>query len=200
MKNRVAAKPPTWFVSEWLKEKGLKQADLVAKTGYLKGDVSLWVNERRRFNADVLEAFAKAIGVSPADLLRPPTAAASRESLLVGKVGAGSEVHRFDEGVVLKGVEPPPGIGPCNAAEVEGDSMYPMESGWLIFYGPEHQGIPEACVGKLSVVQIKDGPTLVKYLKRGSRKGLWRLESWNAPAREDVKVAWAARVLDIRPR
>jgi len=53
---------------------------------------------------------------------------------------------------------------------------------------------------KLSVVQVKDGPILLKTLKRARRKGLFRLESWNAPPREDVAVQWAAKVLDIRPR
>jgi len=76
----------------------------------------------------------------------------------------------------------------------------PLQEGWLIFYGPEHQGVAEECLGKLCVVQVKDGPTLLKTLKRGSRKGLFRLESWNAPPREDVRLAWAARVIDIRPR
>ncbi len=83
---------------------------------------------------------------------------------------------------------------PCDCAS------YPLQEGWLIFYGPEHQGVSDDCMGKLCVVQVKDGATLLKTLKRGSRKGLFRLESWNAPPREDVKLAWAARVIDIRPR
>src|ERR1700722_10820524 len=79
-------------------------------------------------------------------------------------------------------------------------ASYPLQEGWLIFYGPEHQGVAEDCMGKLCVVQVKDGATLLKTVKRGSRKGLFRLESWNAPPREDVKLVWAARVIDIRPR
>jgi len=122
------------------------------------------------------------------------------EALLVGKVGAGSEITRFDDGTALAGIEPPPGLDAPNVAEISGDSQYPLQEGWLIFYGAEHQGVAEDCLGKLCVVQVKDGPTLLKTLKRGSRKGLFRLESWNAPPREDVKLLWAARVLDIRPR
>jgi hypothetical protein len=122
------------------------------------------------------------------------------EALLVGKVGAGSEIIRFDEGTVLAGIEAPPGVDAPNVAEISGDSQYPLQEGWLIFYGPEHQGVAEECLGKLCVVQVKDGPTLLKTLKRGSRRGLFRLESWNAPPREDVKIVWAARVIDIRPR
>jgi len=126
--------------------------------------------------------------------------AARPEALLVGKVGAGSEIIRFDDGTALVGVEAPPGIDAPNVAEISGDSQYPLQEGWRIFYGPEHQGITEDCLGKLCVVQVKDGPTLLKTLKRGGRKGLFRLESWNAPPREDVKLVWAARVVFIQPR
>jgi phage repressor protein C with HTH and peptisase S24 domain len=150
-----------------------------------------------------LVPLARALGVSPDWLFdeRGPANVLKPQALLVGKVGAGAEIHRFEEGVVLASIEAPPGLGDCNAAEVEGDSMYPqLEAGWTVFYGPEHQGIPEECVGRLCVVQVKDGPILLKKLMRGSRKGLWRLESWNAPLRDDVKVDWAAKVLDIRPK
>jgi hypothetical protein len=126
--------------------------------------------------------------------------AVAAEALLVGKVGAGSEIIRFDEGTVLAGIEAPAGVDAPNVAEISGDSQYPLQEGWLIFYGPEHQGVAEDCMGKLCVVQVKDGPTLLKTVKRGTRRGLFRLESWNAPPREDVKLVWAARVIDIRPR
>lgn len=123
-----------------------------------------------------------------------------REAVLVGKVGAGAEVIRFEEGTVLAGIEMPAGVDAPNVAEISGESQYPLQEGWLIFYGPEHQGVAEELIGKLCVVEVKDGPTLLKTLKRGSRKGLFRLESWNAPPREDLKLVWAARVVDIRPR
>ena len=150
-----------------------------------------------------LSYLAQALGVS-GDWLATGRHARPRigrpESLLVGKVGAGSEIIRFDDGTALAGVDAPPGIEAPNVAEISGDSQYPLQEGWRIFYGPEHQGIAEECLGKLCVVQVKDGPTLLKTLKRGSRRGLFRLESWNAPPREDVKLVWAARVVFIQPR
>jgi len=191
---------PRWFVAEWLKEKGLKQADLANATGHDKSEVSLWINGHRRFNADVLEQFARVIGVQPADLLRPPSAVQQPEALYVGKVGAGAEVYRFDEGAVLEGVRTDFLRDAPNVAEIEGDSQYPLKDRWRIFYGPENQGVSEKCIGQLCVVQVKDGPTLLKTLKRGKRKGRWNLESWNAPTREDVELVWAALVEGIQPR
>lgn len=188
---------PGWFAREWLAAKGIRQAEVAARTGHDKSEISLWVNGGRRFNTDVLREFAEVMGIQPADLLRLP-GARETEALLVGKVGAGAEITRFDEGVVLAGMDLTAGLGP-NVAEISGDSQYPLQDGWRVAYGPEHQGVSERCVGELCVVQVQDGPTLLKTLKRGSRKGLWRLESWNAPPREDVKLAWAALVNGILP-
>lgn len=123
-----------------------------------------------------------------------------REALLVGKVGAGAEIHRFDHPDVLAGYPLPEGIEAPNVAEIEGDSQYPLRPGWLIFYGPENQGVDDGCMGELCVLQVVDGPTLLKTPKKGSKKGLFRLESWNAPPREDVKLAWCAPVKMILPR
>jgi len=63
---------PSWYVREWLLSRNLRQADLVSRTEFNKSQVSEFVNGRHRFNADVLQAFAEAIGVEAADLLRPP--------------------------------------------------------------------------------------------------------------------------------
>lgn len=61
-----------WFVKEWLVHKNLRQKDLVARTDWNKSQINEWVNEKERWNRDVLFAFAHAIGVEPSDLLRLP--------------------------------------------------------------------------------------------------------------------------------
>jgi transcriptional regulator with XRE-family HTH domain len=61
-----------WYAKEWIAHKGLRQSDIVARTPFNKGQVSEYVNGKRRWNQDVLEAFANAIGVEWDDLLRPP--------------------------------------------------------------------------------------------------------------------------------
>lgn len=63
---------PGWFVREWLEFKGLRQKDLVSRTDWNKSQINEWVNGKQRWNRDVLHAFAHAIGVEPADLLKPP--------------------------------------------------------------------------------------------------------------------------------
>ncbi len=122
---------------------------------------------------------------------------------MVGSVGAGSLILPFDEyapGQGYKFVESPEDAPlDCVAVEVKGDSMYPIEDGWLLFYRRTQDGVPDECVNKLCVLKVVDGPTLVKRLRKGSKPGSFSLESWNAPAQFDVQLEWAARVLDIRP-
>lgn len=188
-------------IKETLAELGKSQQWLADQVGIKQPSINAII-QRPDLKTRHTVRIAKALGVTP-DWLETgrgeKRTGGRSQALIVGKVGAGAEIHRLEEGVVLASIEPPSGVGDCNAAEIEGDSMHPLQDGWLIFYGEEHRGIPDECVGKLCVLQVKDGPTLLKTLKRGTRKGFWRLESWNAPAREDVKVEWAAKVIDIRP-
>jgi transcriptional regulator with XRE-family HTH domain len=202
-RNSLAAR-----IAQAMKSAGLNQPGLAKAASRHRAPVSQQVVQHllsgRNGTSKHLPAMAEALGVSLDWLATgkgsPRGGRRRAEALLVGKVGAGSEIIRFDEGTVLAGIEAPAGVDAPNVAEISGDSQYPLQEGWLIFYGPEHQGVAEECLGKLWVVQVKDGPTLLKTLKRGTRKGLFRLESWNAPPREDVKLVWAARVIDIRPR
>lgn len=186
-----------------LSELGKSQRWLAEQIGIKQPSINAIIKGEKARGTKYLVEIAAALEVSPEWLSAErgqkfPNA--SPQALLVGKVGAGAEVTRFDDGTVLEGIDPPPGAPNCNAAVISGDSMHPLQDGWIVFYGQEFQGVPESAIGKMAIVQVKDGPILLKTLKPGSRKGLWRLESWNAPAREDVKVEWAAKVIDIRPR
>ena len=120
------------------------------------------------------------------------------EAVLVGEVGAGEKVVRFDDGTVLEGIDAPVGHPGCCAARIRGHSMKPLEPGWLVFYAGEHQGDPADHVNKLCAVGLEDGSTYIKKLKR--ERGKWRLDSWNADPIEDAQVAWASPIIEIRPR
>lgn len=122
---------------------------------------------------------------------------------IVCYVGAGAEVFAIDDnaqGNGLEQVDAPIGMEDCVGAIIEGNSMFPLRNGWLIFWERDQAGVPEECVGQLCVCQVKDGPLLVKDLRKGSKRGLYRLESWNAETREDVELEWASKIREIRPR
>jgi phage repressor protein C with HTH and peptisase S24 domain len=138
-------------------------------------------------------------------LPQPPKTAGSTVPL-VGYVGAGAAIHPFDDhekGSGLDDVDAPPGHnGAMVAVQVRGDSMYPAyHEGDLIFYARTTTGvIPELCVGHECVVEVENGPTLVKQVERGSRAGRFTLVSYNAAPMVDVKLAWATPVAWIDKR
>lgn len=122
---------------------------------------------------------------------------------VVGYVGAGAEMLPFDDSPVgggLERVEAPVGEEGCVAVVIRGESMHPLKEGWLIFYRRDAEGVESDCIGELCVVKISDGATMLKTVQRDPAPGLWRLESWNAPTREGVRLEWASRVLEIRPK
>lgn len=161
-------------------------------------------NGTRGFKRDSAVQYAKKFKVSVEWLLTGSGASKRATKVpVICYIGAGSEVHPIDDhaqGRGLEEVDPPQGVTGCVAAIIRGDSMHPLKDGWLIFWTRDHEGVPEDCLGKLCVVEIVNGPTMVKEVHKGSKKGLYDLHSWNAPLRKDVKLSWAAKVLDIRQR
>ncbi|MDP1628825.1 MAG: helix-turn-helix domain-containing protein [Parvibaculum sp.] len=123
---------------------------------------------------------------------------------VVGYVGAGAEVHPVDDHAMGEGFDTvDAGTLPSDAVAlmIRGDSMYPLEDGWVIVYRRDRDGVPSACLNRLCVVKVaNDGPTLIKKIRRGSEKNTYTLESWNAPPRENQTLDWAAPVEDIKPR
>lgn len=122
---------------------------------------------------------------------------------IVAYIGAGAEVfpiNDYPKGGAVEFVDPPPFTDrSLVAARVRGDSMYPIQDGWIVFWAEGAASVPQDCINKLCAVQITDGPCLVKILRPGSTPNLFTLESWNAPLRSNVVLDWAARIVDIRP-
>lgn len=191
---------------------GLTQAELAKSFGIEPKAISQWERENMlakrkptRPDIDKIPALAERLGVTVEWLLTgkstPPTLP---HVPVVGYVGAGAEVIPIDDHVKGQGIDEAPPFpgqdGPAVAVRVRGDSMLPeIEDGCTLYYSRTRDGVPQACLGRLCVVQVHDGPVLVKRLERGSRNGFFRLRSSNASTRDDVKLDWAAKVLAILP-
>lgn len=190
-----------------LKHSGMTQIALAKAVGIAQPTVHKLLQPKAQGSSHVAK-IAHALGVSPLWLEAgtPPMLPASdvpRMIAVAGYVGAGAEVHAIDDHVRGAGIDeapPPPGFeGSCVAVKVRGDSMYPLlDDGWVLYYANEHAGVSDDAVGRLCVAKTVDGTVFVKRLRRGSRKGLWRLESLNAPPIEDVKLEWAAPIIAMR--
>lgn len=121
-------------------------------------------------------------------------AAEPHTAKISGRVGAGAEVFPIDAdgGDVT---DAPPGFPPDGlAVEVHGDSQLPVYGpGDIIFCSSPRSGKAISdLIGLPCVVQVADGPVLLKTVIPGSRKGTWTLLSANAPERLDQKLEWAA--------
>lgn len=162
-------------------------------------------NGTRGIRNDVAKRYAAFFRVDEGWLLTGKGKSAVNEEIpVVGYVGAGAEVHPVDDHAMGDGFDTVAGGAlPADAVAliVRGDSMYPIEDGWIIVYRRDRDGVPSKCVNRLCVVKVaNDGPTLIKKVRRGSEKNTWTLESWNAPARENQLLDWAAPVEAIKPR
>lgn len=188
------------MLKEWLhralKQAGISQAalsrSLTERLGRSidRAAVNKMLTGQRAIFADELLAASEITG------LPPPFAVEGPRIKVVGHVGAGAEVFPFDDyaqGDGLEELEPFP--TDAVAVMVKGDSMYPRYfEGERIIY-VQDGGSPADYIGQECIVKLEDGRMLLKIMRKGSRKGLFTLESWNAAPIEDQKIEWAAPVL-----
>ncbi|MFA7647288.1 MAG: S24 family peptidase [Phenylobacterium sp.] len=122
---------------------------------------------------------------------------------VIGRVGANPD------GVVLlrsgqAGQEftpiPPGGTAKAVALRVVGHSMRGLADDGALIYFEDQRTRPTAdMLGQVVVLETDTDEVLVKRLRRGSRAGLYDLESLVGPDRKDVRLRWAAHITAIIP-
>src|ERR1039458_150096 len=200
-------------IKEFRKKAKLSLAELATITGTSAQQLNRLEQGKRRLNTDNIMAIARALNVSSTDLLQGQKVRIP----VIGKVGAGAEVYPFDDLPLLPRVvsedeqeyincswiEAPPGVFPGGvvALRVEGDSMMPfMPEGTIVYYAERFDdGAPEHCIASLCVVQLRDGKTLLKMVRKGHSHGRFDLQSYNMNTITDIELAWCAPVIFIKP-
>ncbi len=182
----------------------MNQEQFAEKLGTTQSTVARWESGSKP-RGDMLHAIA-VLGHTSLDRLLDldDNPATNGDISVVGYVGAGATVYPFDDyphGGGMDTVERPPFVqGKAVAVEVRGDSLFPVaENGWRLVYTGEQALIEDEIINRLCVVQVTDGPLLVKKVARGSQPGHFHLISTNAPVIEDVRIDWAAQVKAIIP-
>ncbi|HEX2558955.1 LexA family transcriptional regulator [Phenylobacterium sp.] len=95
---------------------------------------------------------------------------------------------------------PPGATAKAMALRVAGDSMRGLaDDGALIFFEDQRTPPTHDMLGHVVVLETETDEVLVKRLLRGSRSGLFDLESLDAPPRNDVRLRWAAHITAIVP-
>lgn len=145
---------------------------------------------------------ANVLGVNPSELVDlPPTK--ERTVPIVGIAQAGTtNVTRSDTDNGYEETEAPIGATPNTVAvEVRGNSMGGrLEEGDLVFYDDRREPVTPDLIGRLCIVEKKNGEVVIKKLQAGSKPGLYHLISYNAEPEFDQELVWGARILSIRPK
>lgn len=151
--------------------------------------------------------YAAAFGVSAEWLY--DAAGPVRTSGLAGYVPILGRVGANPEGVVLFATGqdagdlapiPPGGTDKAAALRVVGHSMRGLaDDGALIYFEDQRTPPTPDMLGHVVVVEVDTDEVLVKRLLRGSRSGLFDLESVAGPTRQDARLRWAAHITAIIP-
>lgn len=121
---------------------------------------------------------------------------------LKGYVGAGAAAHFYgDADSELERVPAPKKSSKHTVAvEIRGESLGRLFDSWLVYYDEVRSPVTQDMIGVLCVVGLNDDRVLVKRIKRARTPGLFHLESNTEGTINDVEIAWAAKVIDMKPR
>lgn len=187
---------PANRIKELRESKGLTLEGLAEQTGLSTSYVQRLENGERNLAVKHFDAFAKALGVTPRELV--PAEDARTLVKVVGRIGAGQEILPELEQLPPEGlfqIEVPFPV-PDNtlAFEVEGESMWPRyDPGDVVLCWKEGTNANEV-IGWEAAVMTDQGQRYLKRILHGSKAKLFNLESFNAPVIRDVKLTWISKV------
>lgn len=160
-------------------------------------------NGNAPFSFKKAKDYAEAFGVRPEWLYDGTGAIRPNLVSVIGKVGADPEGRVFySTGQGTDDMVPPPPGGSSDAValEVIGHSMRGWaDDGSLIYFETQKTPPTPDMIGYPAIVETVEGHVLLKRLLKGSRRGLYDLESINGPTLEDQELVWAAEVIAVIP-
>lgn len=184
-----------WFTTR-LADRGLSQRRLAKLMGIDPSAVSLMLRGMRRMTVDKAAQIAVLLQSTTTDVMEAagvPITGGDRVPI-TGILLSDGHVEQVAEGL-HDNVEAPPGL-PVGAAAIQARTSS-LEDGWLYFVSAEH-GKPDAAVGQLALVAIRDNGLRLAHVRRGYRRGAFNLVDTAGRAFQSVELAWASPVFWIR--
>lgn len=184
-----------------IKATGWSQEELAHRLDVGQSAVSHWLRGSRMPGGLNLERIRQ-LGIEVQII--PREAPPSNQAALMGRVGAGAEIEVEHEQPPPEGYDlvelPFTFPDPVIAFEVAGDSMLPVyEPGEVIVCLRDQVRSTDHYLGRRVVVRTLGGRRFIKRLMRGSRKGFYNLDSWNAQTKEDVRIEWIGEIVATVP-
>jgi transcriptional regulator with XRE-family HTH domain len=188
-------------------EYGLETAAAAADAfGWNRNTYASNENGNAPFSYRKAKDYAAAFGVRPQwlyDAAGPMRAALDNNARIIGRVGADPEgTVLFATGQEAGEVAPipPGGTAKAVALQVAGHSMRGLaDDGALIYFEDQRTPPSPDMLGHVVIVELDTEEVLIKRLLRGSKAGLYDLESVAGPTRRDAKIRWAAHITAIIP-
>jgi transcriptional regulator with XRE-family HTH domain len=122
---------------------------------------------------------------------------------IIGRVGAdpsGAVLFAMGQAAGDLAPIPPGGTHKAVALMIVGHSMRGLaDDGGLIYFEDQRRHPSPDMLGHVVVVETDRDEVLIKRLLRGSRSGLYDLESIAGPTLKDCRVRWAAHITAIIP-
>lgn len=180
--------------------RGWAQDELADALDTTQATVSRWLKGREPKGQAMERIRSLAIEAGVIERLPKP----ANQAPLMGRVGAGAEIMVEHEQVPADGYDlvelPFTFVDPVIAFEVIGDSMLPVyEPGEVIVCLRDQVRSTDSYLGKRVVVRTVGGRRFIKRLMRGSHRGLYNLDSWNARTIEDVRLEWVGEIVAAVP-
>lgn len=192
------------YVAERLNVLGTNPFEAARKGGLERSYLNdILIGKKNSIRDDKKEQVARALEVNASDLhLYNGGKRKITQVRVAGFANAGSDEIAFAEGQGPFGyVNAPAGANEHTVAvEIRGTSLGKLFDRWLAFYDDRRDPPDDSLVGRVCICGLAGGQVVIKRMMRGSRKGLWHLESASETAIFDANVEWAAPVTEMRPK
>ncbi|MDQ8050701.1 helix-turn-helix transcriptional regulator [Luteibacter sp.] len=195
----------TWF-TEALASKKLSQRGLAKLLGVDPSSVNRLVHGQRAMRLDEAEKLAPLLGVPTVEVIKragvklaePPVGTTTTH--LVGHIDGAGEAH-IDWRSRIAIVETLPDLPRTAVAVQYRTAMTSLDAidGWTVYVEPPVNGRVDQALGRLALVTLESGITIVGFLRRGYTPGTYNVTNFVPPLLENVTVRWATAVLLLRP-